>query len=196
MTIVGYARVSTVDQDAALQRDALNVANCERIFEDRASGSRTDRPELRRCMDYMRSGDTLVIWKLDRLGRSLPHLLEIADSLQERDIQLVITTMGIDTRTPGGRLLYQVLGAVAEYERSLIRERTSAGLAAARARGRVGGRRRALSDTQSRLARTMYEAVNDDGGKAYTVAEIAKELRVSRTTVYRYLPGGEHWSAA
>jgi DNA invertase Pin-like site-specific DNA recombinase len=144
-SIVGYARVSTCDQDAALQIDALAAAGCMRIFEDKASGAKEDRPQLVACLDYLRDGDTLVIWKLDRLGRSLSHLLQLANDLQARGVQLVITTMGIDTRTPGGRLLYSVLGAVAEYERSLIKERTQAGLHAARARGRVGGRPAALT---------------------------------------------------
>src|SRR5664279_2520729 len=121
MGIYGYARVSTVDQDTALQTDALTAAGCLRIWQDHANGSKEDRPELTKCLDYLRDGDTLVIWKLDRLGRSLPHLLQLADELQARGVQLVITTMGIDTRTPGGQLLYAILGAVAEYEKTLIR---------------------------------------------------------------------------
>lgn len=187
MAIIGYARVSTGDQDTALQLDALTATGCERVFEDHASGSREDRPELAACLDYLRAGDTLVIWKLDRLGRSLPHLLQLAGDLQARDVELVITTMGIDTRTPGGRLLYGILGAVAEYERSLIQERTRAGLEAARARGRVGGRKPSLSPRQAKLARDMYAEKDADGKRAHTVADIARELKVGRSTIYRYL---------
>jgi DNA invertase Pin-like site-specific DNA recombinase len=187
MAIVGYARVSTMDQDTALQLDALEAARCERIFEDHASGSREDRPSLAACLDYLRDGDTLVIWKLDRLGRSLPHLLQIAGQLQDRGVQLVITTMGVDTRLPAGRLLYGILGAVAEYERTLIVERTRAGLAAARARGRVGGRKPSLTPRQAQLARQMYAETGTDGKRTHTVAEIAAALRVGRSTIYRYL---------
>jgi DNA invertase Pin-like site-specific DNA recombinase len=187
MAIVGYARVSTMDQDTALQVDALEAAGCERIFEDHASGSREDRPNLAACLDYLRDGDTLVIWKLDRLGRSLPHLLQIAGQFQDRGVQLVITTMGVDTRTPAGRLLYGILGAVAEYERTLIVERTRAGLAAARARGRVGGRKPALTPRQAQLARDMYAETGADGRRTHTVAEIAAALKVGRSTIYRYL---------
>jgi DNA invertase Pin-like site-specific DNA recombinase len=179
MSVIGYARVSTLDQDTALQTDALSTFGCERIFEDYASGSKEDRPELAACLDYLREGDTVVIWKLDRLGRSLPHLLSIADQFRARGIQLVITTMGIDTRTPGGKLLFSVLGAVAEYERDLIRERTAAGLAAARARGRKGGRPKALTDAQEATVRRMHAS------RQHSIKEIAKTFRVSKSVIER-----------
>ncbi|WP_088283826.1 recombinase family protein [Kineosporia sp. A_224] len=187
MAVIGYARVSTGDQDTALQVDALKLAGCERVFEDHASGTRVDRPQLTACLDYLRQGDTLVVWKLDRLGRSLQHLLAIADDLGQRGVSLVITTMGVDTRTPGGQLLYSVLGAVAQYERTLIVERTRAGLDAARARGKRGGRKPALKPRQAQLARQMYAETGPDGRRAHTVAEIAAELKIGRSTVYRYL---------
>jgi len=195
MSIVGYARVSTLDQDTALQLDALKGAGAERVFEDHASGAKTDRPQLRACLDYLRPGDVLVIWKLDRLGRSLQHLLEVAADLQQRDVQLVVTSVGIDTRTPAGRLMYAILGSIAEFERSLIVERTQAGLQAARARGRVGGRKPSLTPRQAQLARQMYAETGDDGRRAHTVAEIATALKVGRSTIYRYLDSATTASA-
>jgi DNA invertase Pin-like site-specific DNA recombinase len=187
MAIIGYERVSTTMQDTALQTDALVAAGCERIYTDHVTGAQTDRPELEKCLSYLRGGDALVIWKLDRLGRSLQHLLQLAADLQARDVQLVITTMGIDTRTAGGQLLYAILGAVGEYERALIVERTRAGLEAARARGRTGGRPPSLTPRQAQLAREMYAETGPDGRRTHTVADIARELQIGRTTVYRYL---------
>lgn len=187
MATVGYERVSTADQNTALQTDALNAAGCDRIFTDHASGSRTDRPQLDACLDYLRPGDTLVIWKLDRLGRSLQHLLQIAGDLQDRGIDLVVTTVGIDTRSPAGKLVFSILGSIAEYERTLIVERTRAGLQAARARGRTGGRPASLTPRQAQLAREMYAETGPDGKRTHTVAAIAAELQIGRTTVYRYL---------
>lgn len=187
MSVIGYCRTSTQDQNLDLQLDALKAAGVERVFEDRASGARLDRPGLADCLAYVRAGDTLVVWKLDRLGRSLSHLLKIADELQERGVDLVITTLGVDTRTPAGRMLYSLLGAIAEFERELIRERVSAGLEAARARGRVGGRPRALTDRQARTAREMYAERGEDGKRLHTVAQIAAEVGCGRSTVYRYL---------
>jgi DNA invertase Pin-like site-specific DNA recombinase len=181
------ARVSTLDQDTALQLDALSAAGAERVFEDHASGAKADRPQLHACLDYLRPGDVLVIWKLDRLGRSLQHLLEVAADLQQRDVQLVVTSVGIDTRTPAGRLMYAILGSIAEFERSLIVERTQAGLQAARARGRVGGRKPSLTPRQAELARQMYAETGTDGKRAHTVADIAAALKVGRSTIYRYL---------
>jgi DNA invertase Pin-like site-specific DNA recombinase len=187
MAVVGYARVSTIDQNASLQIDALKAAGCTRIFEDHASGSREDRPELTAALDYVREGDTLAIWKLDRLGRSLPHLLQIAGDLQARGVELLITSQGIDTRTAAGRLVYGILGSVAEYEKTLIVERTKAGLEAARARGLRGGRKPSLKPRQAQLAREMYAERGEDGRRAHTVAAIARELKIGRTTVYGYL---------
>lgn len=137
---VGYARVSTADQDPALQHDALADAGCTKVFEDRASGARADRAGLQSALDYVREGDLLVVWKLDRLGRSLPHLIETVTSLADRKVGFRSITEAIDTTTPGGRLVFHLFGALGQFERDLIRERTRAGLAAATARGRKGGR--------------------------------------------------------
>lgn len=142
---VGYARVSTHDQDLALQLDALHVTGCERIFTEKASGAQRDRPQLHAALDYMRADDTLVVWKLDRLARSLRQLLDTVEALHSRHIGLRSLTEAIDTGTPGGTLVFHLFGALAEFERSIIREWTRAGLAAARARGRTGGRPPALS---------------------------------------------------
>lgn len=180
MTLIGYARVSTADQDHALQIDALTAAGCERIFSETASGAQRDRPELARLLEYLRPGDTLTVWKLDRLGRSLPHLLEVAMSIAERGINFRSLTDGIDTTTPAGRLVFNIFGSLAEFERELIRERTMAGLAAAKAAGRTGGRRPKLSERQVATARRM----SSDGE---TITAIADTLGVARSTVYRVL---------
>lgn len=187
MATIGYARVSTTDQHLHLQEDALRAAGAEKVFTDQMSGSKASRPGLDACLDYLRSGDTLVAWKLDRLGRSTKNLIELIELLRERDVDLVITTMGIDTRTPMGKMVFTIFAGVAEFERDLIRERTHAGLAAARARGRVGGRKRTLSPKQAQHARDLYGKTGDDGKRAHTVQEIANLLRVPRTTVYGYL---------
>ena len=179
--LLGYARVSTPDQDLSLQKDALLAAGCFRVFEDIASGAKTARPDLEKLLEYARPGDTLVVWKLDRLGRSLPHLISIVNQLAEREISFRSLTEGFDTATPGGKLVFHLFGALAEFERDLIRERTYAGLAAARARGRFGGRKPALTETQIEVARSMH------GAKKHTLAEIARTLRVSRATIYRAL---------
>lgn len=178
MTRIGYARVSTVDQDPQLQLDALAAAGCERVFTDFASGARTDRPQLAAALDYLRPGDTLVVWKLDRLGRTLSHLIELCTLLHSRGVQFASLTEGMDTATPMGRLLYSLMGALAEFERELVRERTLAGLAAARAAGRTGGRPRALTPQQVEQVRILRAA-----GRSPT--EIARTLGVSRSTAYR-----------
>ena len=139
-TTVGYARVSTFEQILDLQRDALTAARCDRIFTDTMSGSRSDRPGLEQALDYLRAGDVLVVWRLDRLGRSLKYLIEVITKLNERGIGFKSLTEQIDTTTSGGKLIFHVFGALAEFERDIIRERTQAGLASARARGRMGGR--------------------------------------------------------
>jgi DNA invertase Pin-like site-specific DNA recombinase len=143
--LIGYARVSTQDQSPALQLDALRAAGCNRIFEEKASGAQRDRPELKAALDYIRDGDVLAVWKLDRLARSLGQLIDTVDSLKERGIGFRSLTEQIDTTTPAGKLTFHIFGAMAEFERSIIRERTRAGLDAARARGRMGGRPRALT---------------------------------------------------
>jgi DNA invertase Pin-like site-specific DNA recombinase len=179
--LLGYARVSTGDQDAALQQDALKAAGCYRIFTDTASGSLESRPELTKVLDQLRPGDTLVVWRLDRLGRSIRHLIDQLADLQERGIGFRSLQEAIDTTSSGGRLVFHVFAALAEFERDLIRERTNAGLQAARARGRVGGRPPLLTKDKLRTARRMYEQ------KDMTVEKIGEVLGVSRTTVYRAL---------
>ena len=144
--LVGYARVSTQDQKPELQLDALTAAGCEKVFEEKASGALRDRPQLQAALDYMRDGDTLVVWKLDRLARSIKQLIETVEMLEERGVGFRSITEAIDTTTSGGRLVFHIFAALAEFERSIIRERTVAGLASARARGRFGGRPPSLSD--------------------------------------------------
>ena len=182
ITLVGYARVSTVDQNPQLQHDALAAGGCSRVFTDKASGAASDRPQLAAALDFLRDGDTLVVWRLDRLGRSLKHLLEVVTALDERGVGFKSIHESIDTTTSTGRLVFHIFGALAEFERDLIKDRTTAGLAAARARGRVGGRKPVLTGQQIQVARSMY-ATGDS-----TVADIAKVLRVSRATIYRHLP--------
>jgi DNA invertase Pin-like site-specific DNA recombinase len=181
--LTGYARVSTRDQELNLQRDALRAAGCERIFEDVASGALVERPELARAVESLRQGDTLVVWKLDRLGRSLKHLVDTVAALQERGIGFRSLQDNIDTTTPAGRLIFHVFCALAEFERDLIRERTMAGLAAARARGRKGGRKPKMTPKKLALARQLYEA------RDRSVQEIADLLGVDRSTVHRHLSG-------
>lgn len=179
--LLGYARVSTTEQTDSLQRDALDAAGCERIWTETASGARTDRPQLADLLNHARAGDTIVVWRLDRLGRSLKHLVETINDLQTREIGLRSITESIDTSTPAGRLVLHVFASLAEFERDLIRERTSAGLAAARARGRKGGARPKLSPSQVATLKRMYDS------REHTGDEIADALGVSRNTVYRYL---------
>lgn len=177
--ILGYARVSTGDQTVDLQLDALRSAGCERIWEETASGAKTDRPELADLLDHLRSGDTLVVWRLDRLGRSIQHLIQVVGDLAERGIVFRSLTEAIDTTTAAGRCFFHVLAALGEFERELIRERTNAGIAAARARGKKGGRPAALTPAQIRTAKALYDA------REMTVQEIADHLGVSRSTVNR-----------
>lgn len=179
--LLGYARVSTTDQDAALQLDALTAAGCYRVFVDTMSGSLERRPELDKLLDQLRPGDTLVVWRLDRLGRSIRHLIDQLQVLAERGVGFRSLQETIDTTSPGGRLVFHVFAALAEFERDLIRERTNAGLQAARARGRRGGRPPTLSPDQIKAARRMYEQQD------MTVAQIGQVLGVSRTTIYRTL---------
>ena len=182
--IIGYARVSTQDQKAGLQLDALTAAGCERVFEEKASGAQRDRPRLAAAVEYMREGDTLVVWKLDRLARSVKQLIETVDDLDGRGIGFRSLTEAIDTTTPGGKLVFHIFGALAEFERSIIRERTNAGLKFARDRGRLGGRPPALSAEDLAAARAM---LRDPG---ITVEAVAKRLGVAPSTLYRHLPGG------
>jgi len=178
---VGYARVSTRDQHADLQTDALTEAGCETIYEEAASGAQRDRPKLTEALAYLREGDTLVVWKMDRLARSLRQLIETVELLEERGIGFVSLTEKIDTTSPGGKLVFHLFGALAEFERGMIRERTKAGLKAAKDRGAKLGRPRVMTDDQIAMARTMKK----DG--AYTSTQIASQLGVSRATLYREL---------
>ena len=184
--LIGYARVSTQDQTPALQLDALKAAGCERIFVEKASGAQRDRPELKPALDYARedAGDIIVVWKLDRLARSLSQPIDTADLLQKRVIGLKSSTEAIDTTSAGGRLVFHVFGAMAEFERSIIRERTKAGLDAARARGRTGGRPPALSAKDVAIAKAMLTDPD------ITMNEVASRMKVAPSTLYRHLPGG------
>ena len=177
----GYARVSTGDQDARLQHDALAAAGCYKVFTDTASGALASRPELGKLLDQLRPGDTLVVWRLDRLGRSIRHLIDQLTELQDRGIEFRSLQENIDTGSSGGRLVFHIFASLAEFERDLISERTHAGLEAARARGRRGGRPPLLSGDKLRTARKLYEQQD------MTVAQIGEVLGVSRTTVYRAL---------
>ncbi|MEW1546029.1 recombinase family protein [Streptomyces tsukubensis] len=181
--LIGYARVSTDDQEARLQSDALTEAGCARIFTDKASGKNTDRPELTSALDYLRPGDTLCVWKLDRFARSLIDLVTMVDALRERGVGFRVLTgalASIDPATPDGRLMLQVVGAMAEFERALIKDRTRAGLAAAKAQGRTGGRP-AVMDADKLAAAKARRA------RGESVTEVAKALGVSRATLYRAL---------
>ncbi len=184
---IGYGRVSTTDQNLDAQRDALQAAGCDQVLVDKASGKLARRPELDKALLIARGGDQLVVTKLDRLGRSLEHLIGLSNELQARGVDLVVLDQGIDTSTAVGRMFFQILGAIAEFEHALMAERTRDGLAAARARGRTGGQRPKLSPRQVRIAQEMYEAVGPDGRRTHTVAEIAAEFGVSRPTIYRHL---------
>lgn len=184
---IGYGRVSTRDQNPDAQEDALKEAGCDRIFVDKASGKLASRPELDKALIAAREGDQFVVTKLDRLGRSLKNLIELVDRLKDQKVGLVILDQGIDTSTNMGRMFFQILGAIAEFEHAMMVERTHDGLAAARARGRVGGRKQALKPRQVKLAQEMYDELGDDGKRKHTVQDIADELGVARTTIYRYL---------
>jgi DNA invertase Pin-like site-specific DNA recombinase len=177
---IGYALVSTKDQNLELQLAALKKAHCTRIYEEKKSGkSGQDRPELCACLDSLREGDTLVIWKLDRLGRSLIDLVRIVERLHETKVQLVSLTEHIDTRAPTGKFLFHVLALLAEHERDHISERTTAGLATARARGRVGGAKKKTTPKQREQIRALHEA------RKFSIQEIADQFKISKPTVHR-----------
>jgi DNA invertase Pin-like site-specific DNA recombinase len=176
--LIGYARVSTHDQTLALQQDALQKAGCNKLFTDTASGATSERKGLDEALNYVRKGDTLVVWRLDRLGRSLPHLITTMTSLEERGIGFKSLTENVDTTTSGGKLIFHIFGALAEFERNLIRERTQAGLSAARARGKRGGRPKALTAKQLGIAQDLYE-------KRHSITEICRTLKISKATLYR-----------
>src|SRR5436305_10245301 len=183
---IGYVRVSKQEQNEEMQIDELKEAGCEKWFVDKMTGSKAERKGLTEALAYLRPGDTLVVWKLDRAGRSLTHLIELLKGLKERGIEFISLTEQIDTTTPGGKLIFHLMGALAEFERDLIRERTNAGLAAARARGNVGGRPRKLkSHAKVALARHMFAS------KSHSIPEMCSTLGISRSTLYRYVKEAE-----
>lgn len=185
---IGYGRVSTRDQHPEAQHDALTAAGCDQIFIDQASGKLATRPELDKALlSANRAGDQLVITKLDRLGRSLEHLIALAKQLRAAGVDLVVLDQGIDTSTAVGRMFFQILGAIAEFEHALMSERTIDGLAAARARGRTGGQKPKLGPRQVKLAQQMYDETDARGKRRYTVEQIATEFGVTRPTIYRHL---------
>ena len=179
--LIGYARISTNEQNLNLQTDALTKAGCEKIFTDTASGAKSDRTGLTEAISFMRKGDTLCVWKLDRLGRSLKHLIETVLALQALGKGFCSLQENIDTTTSGGKLFFHIFGALAEFERDIIRERTRAGLASARSRGRLGGRPSIMNSKKLKMATSLYA-----DGKTQ-VGEICETLGISRATFYRYL---------
>ena len=179
--LIGYARISTDDQNLALQHDALTAAGCEKIYEDKISGARAERPGLALALEVARAGDTLIVWRLDRLGRSLKDLIALAERLEQRKVGLTSLKEALDTTSSGGRLIFHMFGALAEFERDLIRERTQAGLSAARARGRLGGRPKLLTPEKRRLVVQLYRA------KEHSIAEICRLMGISKPTLYSYL---------
>ncbi len=176
---IGYARVSTDDQNLDLQRDALSKSACTAIYEETAGGKSAGRPELDHCLKALRPGDVLVVWRLDRLGRSLPDLVNIVSDLEQQGIGFESLTEKIETSSAAGKLVFHVFAALAEFERNVIRERTQAGLSAARARGRVGGRKPSLSEKQKREIRALLK------DPSIAVTDVAKRYGVSRTTIYK-----------
>ena len=180
MANIGYVRVSTLDQDLALQLDALKVVGCRKVFEDHASGAKTDREGLAAALAYVREGDVLVVWKLYRLGRSLPHLIEMITLLEQKGAGFRSLTEAIDTTTPGGRLIFHVFGALGQFERDLIRERTRAGLKAAAARGRKGGRKPVVTEATLERANALIT-------KGLSVREAANRLKIGKTALYAAL---------
>ncbi|HEY0778485.1 MAG TPA: recombinase family protein, partial [Gemmatirosa sp.] len=180
--LIGYARVSTAEQSLAPQQDALTAAGCGRTFSDVVSGAVEERAGLAAALDYVRPGDTLVVWRLDRLGRTLRHLIAQVNALDASGVGFRFLTEAIDTTTSGGKLVFHIVGALAEFERAVARDRTIAGLAAARARGRMGGRLRALTEAQVEMARSLL------ADRTRPIAEVCGALHVSRATLYRYVP--------
>jgi DNA invertase Pin-like site-specific DNA recombinase len=181
--LIGYARVSTQEQTLNLQQDALQKAGCNKIFTDTASGAKAERKGLEEALTYVRKDDTLVVWRLDRLGRSLPHLISTMTDLEERGIGFKSLTESIDTISSGGKLIFHIFGALAEFERNLIRERTQAGLTAARTRGKKGGRPKVITIQKRSIAKELYDS-------GHPIADICKTLKISRATLYRALKSG------
>jgi len=189
MAIIGYARVSTCEQTLDLQRDALKAAEAASIYEDRASGKTVDRPELMQCLKALRKGDTLVVWRLDRLGRNLKDLIRIVNDLEVHGVKFKSLKESVDTNGPAGKLVFHLFAALAQFERELLRERTFAGLEAARARGRSGGRPQILDLKQRKAALTMMK------NRDMSVAEISRQFNVSRSTLYNLRASNKNDSA-
>jgi DNA invertase Pin-like site-specific DNA recombinase len=183
--LIGYARVSTQDQNPELQRDALNAAGCRKLFEDKVSGTREERPGLGQALEMLREGDTLVVWKLDRLGRSVKQLVDLVARLQQKGVQFRSLTDSIDTGTPSGRFFFHVMASLAEMERELIAERTRAGLAVARQHGRTGGRKRRMTESKIASAKKLLAT-------GVPPKDVARNLGVSVPTLYRWVPASEN----
>jgi DNA invertase Pin-like site-specific DNA recombinase len=183
--LIGYARISTQEQTLNLQKDALQQAGCTKIFTDTASGAKAERKGLHEALNYVRRGDSLVVWRLDRLGRSLPHLITTMTALEDRGIGFKSLTENIDTTTSGGKLIFHIFGALAEFERNLIRERTHAGLTAARARGKRGGRPKAMTVQKRSIAQELYDT-------GHPILDICRTLKISRASLYRAIKTGEN----
>jgi len=181
---IGYARVSTDAQETHLQMDALKRVKCSRIYQEKASGAKTERPELMRLLDSARKGDVVIVWKLDRLARSLRQLIDTTVLLNERGVELHSLTENINPTTPSGKLTFHLFASLAEFERDILRQRVNAGLKAARRRGRVGGRPKSLNDDDLKKARALLRSGD------YTKVQVAKELEVSRHTLWRALSQG------
>jgi DNA invertase Pin-like site-specific DNA recombinase len=179
--LIGYARVSTQDQNLELQREALAKAGCQKVFEDKVSGTRADRPGLGKTLEMLREGDTLVVWKLDRLGRSVKQLVELVSALHKQNVQFKSLTDSIDTGTPSGRFFFHVMASLAQMERELVVERTRAGLEVARALGRTGGRKRSMTDSKIASAKRLLAS-------GVPPRDVAKDLGVSLATLYRWIP--------
>lgn len=188
--LIGYARVSTDDQKLNLQQDALSAAGCEKIFEDYLSGNKVNRPGLNKALEMARAGDILVVWRLDRLGRSLKELLQLTETLKERSIGLQSLQESINTSSSSGQLVFHLFGALAEFERNLVRERTNAGLTAARARGRIGGRPKALEPNKRKLAVKLYL------DRQHSIDEICQMMGISKPTLYKYVDEAEAGSVS
>lgn len=182
--LVGYARISTVHQSLDLQIEALKGAGCERIFTDTASGGQSNRAELKNALSYVRAGDTLVVWKLDRLARSMRHLIAIMDELGDKGAGFKSLTEGIDTQTPGGQLIFHIFASLAEFERALIRERTTAGLEAAKKRGAQLGRPEVMTTERMQKAEALMRSSN------WSMSRIAREIGVATSSLYKAFPGG------
>lgn len=180
-TKIGYIRTSTRDQNLDLQRDALKEAGCTRIYEDQVSGTKKDRPGLTQALDYLRPGDVLVVWRLDRLGRSLKHLIEVVNDLEEKNIGFCSLKESIDTTSSTGRLIFHLFGSLAQFEREIIKERCLAGMEAAKAKGKQGGRPMKMSKEQVTIAKAL---LNEE---KYSIKEVCSKLGVGRTTLYRHL---------